>query len=66
MSRSSLQLDTDTVTSNLDVDVERAEMDGWIDMSNGVVVAGIGWAIWLLVLVANGYVLVVLMMGQES
>ncbi|EIM92885.1 natural resistance-associated macrophage protein [Stereum hirsutum FP-91666 SS1] len=65
-SESSLQLDTDTVTSNLDVDVERAEMDGWIDMSNGVVVAGIGWAIWLLVLVANGYVLVVLMMGQES
>lgn len=46
--------------------MERAEKEGWIDMSNGVVVSVIGWAIWLLVLVANGYVLVVLMMGQEG
>lgn len=56
-------LDTSTATSR-EVDVERAEKEGWIDMSNGVVVSVIGWAIWLLVLVANGYVLVVLMIGQ--
>lgn len=62
---SSSSTDTVTITSK-DVDVEYADKEEWIDMSSGIVVSVIGWSIWLLVLVANGYVLVVLMMGQGS
>lgn len=67
MFRTSSTSDTDTNTViSEDVDVERADKEEWIDMSSGIVVSVIGWSIWLLVLVANGYVLVVLMMGQGS
>ena len=38
----------------------------YLDFSNGWVVAGIGYAICLVVLVANGYVLITLMLGEGS
>ena len=38
----------------------------YLDFSNGWVVAGIGYSICLVVLVANGYVLITLMLGMGS
>jgi len=38
----------------------------YLDFSNGWVVAGIGYSIWLVVLVANCYVLITLMLGVGS
>lgn len=38
----------------------------YLDFSNGWVVAGIGYSICLVVLVANGYVLITLMLGKGS
>ncbi|KAI9444556.1 putative transporter of the NRAMP family [Lactarius indigo] len=35
----------------------------YLDFSNGWIVAGIGYSIWLVVLVANGYVLITLVLG---
>ena len=40
--------------------------DEYLDFSNGWVVAGIGYFICLVVLVANGYVLVTLILGEGS
>ncbi|KAF8257757.1 NRAMP family [Lactarius quietus] len=40
--------------------------DEYLDFSNGWVVAGIGYSICLVVLVANGYVLVTLILGEGS
>ena len=38
----------------------------YLDFSNGWVVAGIGYSICLVVLIANGYVLITLMLGEGS
>lgn len=43
-------------------DVENA--DQWVDYSNGKVAIFIGIAIWLVVVLANGYVLISLAMGH--
>lgn len=37
---------------------------GWVDFSNGWLAVGIGASIWLLVLVANVYVIVMLILGK--
>ena len=47
-----------------DVDVEGAR-DAMVDFSNGWIVAGVGYGIWLIVVVANVYVLVELMLGND-
>lgn len=38
----------------------------YLDFSNGWVIAGIGYSIWLVVLVANGYVIITLILGVGS
>ncbi|KAA1468135.1 smf Mn2+ and Fe2+ transporter [Dentipellis sp. KUC8613] len=48
-----------------DTDLEQAE-DEMVDFSNGRIVAAIGYAIWLIVVIANGYVLISLMLGEGS
>ncbi|TFY71053.1 hypothetical protein EVG20_g1959 [Dentipellis fragilis] len=48
-----------------DADLEQAE-DEMVDFSNGRIVAAVGYAIWLLVVIANGYVLISLMLGEGS
>lgn len=38
----------------------------YLDFSNGRVITGIGFVIWAVIVVANGYVLVTLMLGKGS
>jgi len=42
------------------------EEEEYLDFSNGWIVASIGYAIWMLLVLANGYVLVTLMLGKAS
>ncbi|ETW86739.1 Mn2+ and Fe2+ transporter of the NRAMP family [Heterobasidion irregulare TC 32-1] len=46
------------------VDIEGAR-DAMVDFSNGWIVAGVGYGIWLIVVVANLYVLIELMLGND-
>jgi len=48
-------------------DEEKSSTEGkYLDFSNGWVVAGIGYAIWMVLVLANGYVLVTLMLGKGT
>jgi metal iron transporter len=38
----------------------------YLDFSNGWIIAGIGYVIWAVIVVANGYVLVTLIIGKGS
>lgn len=38
----------------------------YLDFSNGWVIASLGYAMWAVIVVANGYVLVTLMLGKGS
>ena len=42
------------------------EAEEFVDFSNSKIVMVLGYLIWLLVLVANGYVLITLAMGKDS
>ncbi|KAM5535880.1 hypothetical protein V8D89_010498 [Ganoderma adspersum] len=55
---------TETVTET-SVDVERA-VGKPVDFSNGRVMIGIGWTIWVIVVAANVYAIVELALGQAS
>ncbi|KAI0323016.1 smf Mn2+ and Fe2+ transporter [Amylostereum chailletii] len=46
-----------------EVDAERDAEDRFIDFSNGWIAMVLGYAIWLLVVVANGYVIITLILG---
>ena len=45
-----------------DVEAEREEM---VDFSNGKFVMGLGWVIWLVIVIANAYTIVTLAMGED-
>lgn len=46
---------------------EKSVAEGeYLDFSNGKIVASIGYAIWMVLVVANGYVLIVLMLGKGT
>ncbi|TFY83339.1 hypothetical protein EWM64_g668 [Hericium alpestre] len=47
-------------------DTEQVAVEEMLDYSNGKVVAGIGYAIWLIMVLANSYVLISLMMGEDG
>ncbi|KAI0050579.1 natural resistance-associated macrophage protein [Auriscalpium vulgare] len=47
------------------IDVE-GKGDDFVDFSNGWIVTGFGFAIWLVVVVANGYVIISLILGKGS
>ena len=55
---------TDTVRRETTTDIEAAEEE-LVDYSNGKLVMILGYAIFLVVLLANGYVLVTLAMGES-
>jgi metal iron transporter len=40
--------------------------EGYLDFSNGWIVASIGYAIWTVLVLANGYVLITLMLGKGT
>ena len=49
------------------VEEEKDVSEGeYLDFSNGWVVAGIGYAMWAVIVVANGYVIVTLILGKGS
>ncbi|KAI0275202.1 natural resistance-associated macrophage protein [Gloeopeniophorella convolvens] len=45
---------------------EEQTTEEFLDFSNGWIVAGLGYAIWALVVVANAYVLITLMLGKGA
>ena len=45
-----------------DVEAEREEM---VNFSNGKFVMGLGWVIWIVIVIANGYTIVTLAMGED-
>ena len=46
---------------------EKSVAEGeYLDFSNGRVIASIGYVIWAVIVVANGYVLVTLMLGKGT
>jgi metal iron transporter len=46
---------------------EKSVAEGeYLDFSNGRIVASIGYAIWMVLVVANGYVLITLMLGKGT
>lgn len=48
-------------------DEEKSVAEGeYLDFSNGWVVASIGYAIWTVLVLANGYVLITLMLGKGT
>ena len=50
--------------SSIEQDVEASPVTETVDYSNGKIVAGIGYLIWTVVVVANAYVIVTLAMGK--
>lgn len=50
--------------SSIEQDVEAPPVAEVVDYSNGKIVAGIGYLIWTVVVVANAYVIVTLAMGK--
>ena len=56
--------ETVMVGDSYEDDIEGAR-DAMVDFSNGWIVAGVGYGIWLIVVVANVYVLVELMLGND-
>ncbi|KAG2118157.1 smf Mn2+ and Fe2+ transporter [Suillus discolor] len=52
--------------SSLDSDPEIIQTEDFVDFSSGKFMTSLGWLIWLVIVVANVYVLVTLGMGQDS
>ena len=55
---------TPKIGSSTEGDVESSSASEMVDYSNGKIVAGIGYLIWAVVVVANMYVIVTLAMGK--
>ncbi|KAH8094741.1 Nramp-domain-containing protein [Cristinia sonorae] len=53
-----------SAVAGLVADVEAAPRETIVDYSNGKIAMAIGWTIWLIVLLANGYAIVALALGQ--
>jgi len=49
-----------------DVEVPLSPVAKMVDYSNGKIVAGLGYLIWTVVVVANAYVIVMLAMGKSG
>jgi len=62
-----LSCDTDAakmVCTDVEAATKPSEDDEYEDFSNGKITAGIGYLIWFIVIIANAYVLISLMIGN--
>jgi len=62
-----LSSDTDAakvVCTDVEAAMKLSKDDEYEDFSNGKIIAGIGYLIWFIVVIANAYVLVSLMIGN--